>query len=576
MKSIAESTDEQSTCCSIGGMQLVYNYFFNEYKEMVDRSKRRKESKGVRWITSIDKDMVDLVKMFLDSGMQVRHLKNLIHLDFAVDNKNFNATIDKMEGGKLMESLLISNEPAYVSHYNSVFEELWKDGVDATERIRDIEAGVDLEDIEVIPSSARAQEKYLNIVGSAQEEILWIFPTPNALIRQGNIGAIPLAKQAVKEKNTRVRILTPASSLIEQKVQDLKEYCYPADLIDIRYIVQMSETKATILVVDRKISLVMELQDDTKSTFHEAIGLSTYSNSKAGVLSYVAIFENLWKQSELYEQLVKAHEQLKEAHEQVKIHDKMQKEFINVASHELRTPTQAILSYSELLQKHPERKDEMIQAMSRNAIRLQRLTEDILDVTKIESRSLNLKKEQFNLNEVISNAIEDIMTKKDFLTSIKTKNSAIKLLNNQSQDVYVYADKGRISQVVSNLLDNAVKFTKAAEGNITIMVKKEGREEVQNNNNNQQQVIVSIKDTGTGIDSEILPRLFTKFATKSQTGGTGLGLFICKGIIEAHGGRIWAHNNPGGRGGAVFAFSLPLSEQQQQPQRYPPSALTSE
>jgi two-component system, OmpR family, sensor histidine kinase VicK len=103
MKSIAESTDEQSTCCSIGGMQLVYNYFFNEYKEMVDRSKRRKESKGVRWITSIDKDMVDLVKMFLDSGMQVRHLKNLIHLDFAVDNKNFNATIDKMEGGKLME-----------------------------------------------------------------------------------------------------------------------------------------------------------------------------------------------------------------------------------------------------------------------------------------------------------------------------------------------------------------------------------------------------------------------------------------------------------------------------------------
>ena len=479
-----------------------------------------------------------------------------------------------------MESLLISNEPAYVSHYNSVFEELWKDGVDATERIRDIEAGVDLEDIEVIPSSARAQEKYLNIVRSAQGEILWIFPTPNALIRQGNIGAIPLAKQAVKEKNIRVRILTPASSLIEQKVQDLKEYCYPADLIDIRYIVQMSETKATILVVDRKISLVMELQDDTKSTFHEAIGLSTYSNSKAGVLSYVAIFENLWKQSELYEQLVKAHEQLKEAHEQVKIHDIMQKEFINVASHELRTPTQAILSYSELLQKHPERKDEMIQAMSRNAIRLQRLTEDILDVTKIESRSLNLKKEQFNLNEVISNAIEDVMTKKAFLTSsssIKTKNSAIKLLNNQSQDVYVYADKGRISQVVSNLLDNAVKFTKAAEGNITIMVKKEGREEVQNNNNNQQQVIVSIKDTGTGIDSEILPRLFTKFATKSQTGGTGLGLFICKGIIEAHGGRIWANNNnPGGRGGAVFAFSLPLSEQQQQPQQYPPSALTSE
>ena len=132
MKSIAESADEQSTCCSIGGMQLVYNYFFDEYKKIVDRSRRkRKESKGVRWITSIDKDATELVKIFLDSGMQVRHLKNLIHIDFAVDNKNFNATIDKMEGGKLMESLLISNEPAYVSHYNSVFEDLWKDGIDA-------------------------------------------------------------------------------------------------------------------------------------------------------------------------------------------------------------------------------------------------------------------------------------------------------------------------------------------------------------------------------------------------------------------------------------------------------------
>jgi two-component system, OmpR family, sensor histidine kinase VicK len=150
------------------------------------------------------------------------------------------------------------------------------------------------------------------------------------------------------------------------------------------------------------------------------------------------------------------------------------------------------------------------------------------------------------------------MTKKLFSLSSKTKSSTIKLLNSQPpQHVSVYADKGRISQVVSNLLDNAVKFTKADEGNITIMIKKEG--EVQNSD--QQQVIVNIKDTGTGIDSEIMPRLFTKFATKSQTGGTGLGLFICKGIIEAHGGRIWAENNTDGEKGTTFYFTLPLSRQ---------------
>ena len=145
------------------------------------------------------------------------------------------------------------------------------------------------------------------------------------------------------------------------------------------------------------------------------------------------------------------------------------------------------------------------------------------------------------------------MAKKVFPSlSIKTSNPTIKLLNSHPRDISVYADKGRISQVVSNLLDNAIKFTKAG-GNITIMIKKEG--EAQNNNN--QWVIVSIKDTGTGIDSEIMPRLFTKFATKSQTSGTGLGLYICKGIVEAHGGRIWAENNADGKG-STFYFSLPL------------------
>jgi two-component system, OmpR family, sensor histidine kinase VicK len=545
MKSIAENADEQSTCCSIGGMQLVHNYFFDEYKRIVDRSRgREKESKGVRWITSIDKDSINLVNVFLDSGMQVRHLKNLTHVDFAVDNKNFNATVDKMEGGKLMESLLISNEPAYVSHYNSVFGELWKNGIDAKERIKDIEQGLDLEYIEVIPSSAKAQERYLDIVKSASEEILWIFPTTNAFIRQDKMGAIPLAIQAARERNIKVKILVPANNVIEQKVQQLKEYCHSCQ-IDVKYIEQMSETKATILVIDRKASLVMELKDDTKLTFYEAIGLTTYSNSKAGVLSYVAIFENLWKQSDLYEQL--------------KRHDKMQKEFINIAAHELRTPIQPIIGLSEVVLANTKNTEQarLLEVINRNAKRLHRLTEDILDVTKIETQSLNLNKEQFNLNEVITNAIEDLTTKKVFSSSsMKAKNPTIKLLNNQrAQDVSIYADKVRISQVVSNLLDNTVKFTKAAEGNITIMINKEG--EGQNNNN--QQVIVSIKDTGTGIDPEILPKLFTKFATKSQTGGTGLGLFICKGIIEAHGGRIWAENNKDGEKGATFYFTLPLS-----------------
>jgi two-component system sensor histidine kinase VicK len=533
MKSVIEKASERSVLSSIGGMQLVYNNFFEEYKKIVDKQRRRgrgREGKGIRWITSIDKDSVELVKVFLNAGIQIRHLKSLTPMNFAVDDRYFYATIDMMENGNFMKSLLTSNEPAYIRHYNSIFEELWKNGVEAAQRIKDIEEGVDLADIEVIPSSARTQDLYLDIVNTASEEILWIFPTTNAFIRQDKIGAIQLAKQAAKERNVKIRILVPTNSLIEQKLQRLKENC-PDNVLDVRYIEQMTETKATILVVDRKASLVMELRDDSKTTFVEAIGLSTYSNSKAGVSSYVAIFENLWVQSDLYEKL--------------KINDKMQKEFIHIAAHELRTPIQPILGLTQVLYNKIKDSEhvELLTVVIKNARRLQRLTEDILDVTKIESQSLNLRKEKLNLNDMVVMALED------YKDEIGKTNGKLKLVYEDKENdntLIVEADKNRLFQVLGNLLTNAFKFTK--EGAISVSIEKK-----------DTYAIVSIKDTGTGIDPEIFPRLFTKFATKSVT-GTGLGLYISKGIIEAHDGRIWAENNADGKG-ATFYFRLWLSKQ---------------
>jgi hypothetical protein len=139
------------------------------------------ESKGIRWIISINKGSIDLVKIFLNAGVRIR-LKNLTPMNFAVDSRNFYATIDKMEGGKLMEHLLISNEPAYINHYNSVFEELWKNGIDATDRIKDIEEGVDLADIEVIPSSARVQGRKITETNERNEtRFLYYGSNSNAL-----------------------------------------------------------------------------------------------------------------------------------------------------------------------------------------------------------------------------------------------------------------------------------------------------------------------------------------------------------------------------------------------------------
>jgi signal transduction histidine kinase len=225
----------------------------------------------------------------------------------------------------------------------------------------------------------------------------------------------------------------------------------------------------------------------------------------------------------------------------------MQKDFINVASHEIKTPTQAILGYTELLNTHPEQREQIFGALYRNANRLQRLTNEILDVTRIESQTLKLNIDKFNLKDLIHNIVED------FKNDIQKKGSKIVLLYEPEDNLVVEADKERITQVISNLLNNAIKFTKEGSISINVVKKRNGN----GKDKGQEEVTVSIEDTGTGIDSQILPRLFSKFATKSNIdGGTGLGLFISKSIIEAHSGRMWAENNNDGKG-ATFTFTLP-------------------
>jgi signal transduction histidine kinase len=399
------------------------------------------------------------------------------------------------------------------------------------------------------------------MIKSAKSEILLLLPTINAFLREERIGAIELLKKSAAEHDVNVRIITPSNDDVEKILQNntvfvavrkeqqenqKKEKGFEVQRSNIQF-KETAMTTVTILVVDKRESLVMEKTDDSKETFIEAIGLSTYSNSEPTVMSYLSIFEGLWRQAKLYEEL-------REANERLQIHDKMQREFINIASHEMKTPTQAILGTSGLLQYYPERKDELIGIIQRNAKRLQTLIANILDVTRIESQTLKLNKERFNIRDVISSLIED---HKD-----RTKNSNIELINknnNNNNPIFVEADKDRIIQVLSNLLSNAIKFTD--QGKISINLFEKNDDNNEENGGGRKEVIVSVNDTGSGINSEIFPRLFSKFASKSYQ-GTGLGLFICKSIIEAHGGRIWAENNDVSEdksGGATITFSLPAA-----------------
>ena len=274
----------------------------------------------------------------------------------------------------------------------------------------------------------------------------------------------------------------------------------------------------------------------------------------SSILGYFLFTWNKRLQTKVNNQTIKLNQnikQLKEANKQLKVHDKLQKEFINITAHELRTPIQSIMGYAEMIKSFPEKTSAYLQPIERNAQRLYKLIQDILDITKIESGNLVLNKTQFDLQEKINNVLKDLKTAK----KIDGINQDVQIIFHPSDSFKVFADKERIYQVISNLIRNATRFTSGDEAKIEIILSKVKKDKEEN-----EWISVKIRDNGTGIDPEILPRLFSKFTTKSEFGGTGLGLYISKKIIEAHNGTIIGYNNNlnGKIKGATFEFILPL------------------
>lgn len=528
---LTTDSNELATCLTSGGIHYSHKYYFDIKKKLLEKQKRG-EHKGIRYITYIDHQNLKLVKLYLEYGIQIKHVENLPPLSFGVSDKKVAVTIEKMENGKLVQSLLVSNEPTYLKHFSSVFQELWQNGIEAVERIKEIDEGIEAAKIVILRNPEEAVKLSRQLVKSAKHEVLRIYPSFNGFRRQIRMGALHLFREAL-DRNTRIsiRILVPADETQIEHITKEIELALPK--LNIRRLDKSLQTQIGVIVVDRKESMIIELKDDTKEKYSDAAGLAAYSNSKPIALSYASIFETLWKQGELYEQL--------------KAYNMMQREFINIAAHELRTPVQPILGLSQVLLSKKDDKgysEKLLHVINRNAERLQQLIEDILDVTKIESQSMHLKNERFSLNDLIFSVISECKSQ------IKREQNHIKISFLPRENISIEGDKGRISQVLSNLLSNAVKFTKE---NGSVVISTERKKE-----SDRFFVVVSIKDTGTGIDPVILPRLFTKFASRSEKGGTGLGLYISKSIIDAHRGEIWSENNAKGKG-ATFYFSLPLS-----------------
>lgn len=535
-----------------------------------------------------------------------------------------------------------------------------------------------------IKDSHKALQLGIDLVKSAKSEILLIFSTAMAFHRQEKMGVISLLQNIATEKGVPVRILTPKDNAIKELVESVNN----TNRFHVRFSMPDLQSKTTILVVDKTHSLIVELKDDSKNSSYDAMGLSTYTDSKATVLSYASIFESLWSTLELHENIKESNkrlvrsnlqlslaekkyrnlyehspsmlrsitpdgilidcnkvyakslgyekeeaigmsiyehtaegsiddlrnhmakwkvtehvstmelwmkrkdgiifpalmvgtslydesgaltgrtvaltnltdihkarlqlqerevllreqfEELKILNKKLEMQDRMQKEFINVAAHELRTPIQPIIGLAEVLRdKEGEISSQthLIDTIIESGKRLRRMAENILDVTKIEGGALQINKESINLKDLLYDLFQDFY----YRLQSNYKEKRIKLKLEVHDDIMVMADRARITQVLMNLFNNALKFTD--DGMITITVEK-----------NAESVTVQVRDTGIGIEDSVMPLLFTKFAACSKT-GNGLGLFISKSIIEAHGGRMWAENNKQVHG-STFGFVLP-------------------
>ncbi|MDQ2684605.1 MAG: HAMP domain-containing histidine kinase, partial [Thermoproteota archaeon] len=559
-----------SICTSIGNLKLLdgTKALLQAYVELVSKQKKGIVKEGIRWLTYIDnnKKYVELVKKFLNMGFEIRHSDLLPPINFAISDKQFVGSLEKFIDQKMFERILHSTEPLYMKHFQFIFEELWKEGISAQERIRQIETGIARVTTKVIENPVQSKNLFLQLIEEAQDEVMVVFPSLNTIKRQSKIGLFNLLKLK-NQQNFRIRILSPMIDTVKEIL--LLEYSKEGDNsinnIAIREIPRQQEIRSTVIIVDKKQLLAIEVKDDTKETFEEAIGMVTYSTSHPTLLSYISSFETLWIQTEMFENVRIANEKLIESEE-------LEREFINTAAHELRTPTQAILGYTELnleiiddiLKTTKLSQDETLKinvmhlhkyldAVSKNSERLSELINNLLDVARIESNridNLQLHKEKIDLVKEIKKSINI-----EFGQKLKDKDIQINfVVNSFDEQCWVYADTARLNQIINNLIGNAIKFSNK-NGKIDIIIEEDTylstdkkRENYTDYNEikenitkkrdgeipRQAEVFVAISDTGKGISPQVMPRLFEKFITDSDA-GTGLGLYITQNLVEAHG-----------------------------------------
>jgi signal transduction histidine kinase len=571
--------------------------YYEGYKDILKRGGK------IRCITEINKDNKDYCKELLNIVSELRHLDGLKG-GIAINESEYMATTVLKEEQPLTE-VIYSNAREVVSQNQYIFDTFWKNAIPAIKKIKEIEEGVEIEFVEVINDALKARDLYIKNLKSSTKELLLLIPSNMIYAIKKEIGFFEIVNMLSNKLDFQIMVLlyqaTEATSYNKEidfilSNEKIKSNTHIRTLDKDNIFKSLDRT--AIAIIDRKLAMVLELKDNLSKNFGSSIVFSIYSNNKIFVSSYISIFESLWKYIDLIKKLketekeLKNHEnnlekqiqcktqnlsrineELKELNREFERKEKELKktnrelietenkkeEFISMIAHELRSPLVPIKGYAEMLlisKKMGQLTDiqkKALQSIYRNVKKQESLVEDILDVYKLDLGKIILTKQKVSILNMFTNVLNDL---KSILEEKQI--SIITEINTKS---IVYCDQKRIEQVLSNLIKNSIDFVPEKNGKI-ILVAKETKETEKGRNKTyySSNIMFTIQDNGPGIPHDKIGNLFKKFyqmdtsATRKHT-GTGLGLVICKGLIEAHRGRIWIDNNY--KDGFKIMFSIP-------------------
>ncbi|MGN6628820.1 MAG: ATP-binding protein [Candidatus Nitrosocosmicus sp.] len=561
--------------------------YYEGYKDILKRGGK------IRCITEITTENILYCKELLNIVSELRHLDGLKG-GIAITETEYMATTILKEEQPLTE-VIYSSAKEVVFQNQYIFDTLWNNSIPAVKKIKEIEEGVEIEFVKVIDDPAKSKDSYTINLKKSTRELCLLLPSSFLLLNEKDTRIYEIINGLLKDPNVKIRVL------LYCKTEKKETYFFKENNnnLQLRYL-QKDESfksldKTAIAIMDGKISMILELKEDSKDSFANSIVFSIESNNKIFVASYIAIFESLWKYLDLLDQFKDAENKIKIQKENLqqqidnktrhllKVNSDLKKlnkvyankesalratneklieieykkdEFISMVAHELRTPLVPIKGYTEMLLKSEnmgplnKKQEKALETIYRNVKKQESLVEDVLDVYKIDLGKIILSKKTILISELFSNVLNDSKSlidekKINIFYEIKTKN-----------EIKIYCDGKRIEQVLFNLIKNSVDFVPEKDGQIVLTVEERAQGKKHN-------LIFNVKDNGTGIPEEKIGSLFNKFyqidtSPTRRHVGTGLGLAICKGIIEAHGGNVWIDKQYSK--GFSIMFSLPLNK----------------